>query len=127
MAKCGLQVQAAEASELHTRECDATAVIQSLSRRQKLPELSMQALLRADVGARLAAVLLDLAQVGGRHRSQGNEIDLRLTHQELSELSGVSRPLVTATLNQWRRRDLLCYTREYICIERHEQFRELIA
>lgn len=106
---------------------DAAAIIESLARRQRFLELRLDALLRLDVRARLAAVLLDLATFCGQHCRHGHEIDVRLTHQELAELSGVSRPVVTATLNQWRKDGCLRYTREYICIERRDVFTQLLV
>ncbi len=105
---------------------DAAAIIASMARRQRFLEQRLAALQVHDVRARLATVLLDLARFCGQHCQHGHEIDVRLTHQELAELSGISRPVVTATLNRWRRDGSLRYTREYICIEQRDAFEALL-
>ncbi len=106
---------------------DAASIIDSLARRQRFLEQQIEALLRLDVRARLAAMLLHLAELCGQNCRHGHEIDVRLTHEELAELSGISRPVTTATLNEWRRSGLLHYTRAYICIDDRARFAALLA
>ncbi len=127
VAKGAVKLRKLPVDVLRGSLADTAEVIDSMVRRQRFLELQVQSLVRADVSARLAAVLLDLATFCGRHCEHGHEIDVRLTHQELSEFSGVSRPVVTATLNQWRRQSLVRYTREYICIEQRQEFGKLLA
>lgn len=126
VAKGTVRLRLLPRSNLHDATADAVAIIASMTRRQRFLEQRLAALLLHDVRARLATVLLDLALFCGQHCVHGHEIDVRLTHQELAELSGVSRPVVTATLNQWRRDGLLRYTREYICIEQREALEALL-
>ncbi|GAC1628824.1 MAG: Crp/Fnr family transcriptional regulator [Nevskia sp.] len=126
VAKGSVRLRLVPRAALQASADDAAAIIASMARRQRFLEQRLEALLFLDVRARLAAVLLDLARFCGQHCRHGHEIDLRLTHQELAELSGVSRPVVTATLNRWRRETLLRYTREYICIEQHAALTALL-
>lgn len=126
VAKGAVQLRRLEPAALRASAEDSAAVIASLARRQRLLEQRLEALLFMDVRARLAAVLLDLTEICGQHCRHGHEIDVRLTHQELAELSGVSRPVVTATLNRWRSEKLVAYTREYICIEQRSVFAKLL-
>lgn len=105
---------------------DADSIIASMARRQRFLERRLEAILLLDVRARLGAVLLNLATHHGQRCVHGHEVDVRLTHQELAELSGVSRPVVTATLNQWRRDKLVHYTREFICLDRREALQALL-
>jgi len=126
VAKGTVRLRGLSRDALRASAEDASAVIDSMARRQRFLELRLAALMRRDVRARLAAVLLDLAKFCGQHCAHGHEIDVRLTHQELAELAGVSRPVVTTTLNRWRSENLLRYTREYICIERREMFEALL-
>jgi len=100
-------------------------VVESLSRRQRLAERRLQALLAQDVRGRIATALHDLvAHYGGRCR-HGHEIDVPLTQQEVAEMVGASRPVVSAVLNEWRRDNLLSYTRNYICVNDLATLRDL--
>ncbi|WP_293369269.1 Crp/Fnr family transcriptional regulator [Nevskia sp.] len=106
---------------------DADLIIESLARRQRFLELQIEALTRLDVQARLAAMLLHLAHFCGQNCRHGHEIDMRLTHEELAELSGISRQVTTTALNQWRRNGLLHYTRAYICIDDRARLAALLG
>jgi Crp-like helix-turn-helix domain len=44
-------------------------------------------------------------------------VDVRLTHQDLSELVGAARPVVSAELMRLRNEGLLSYTRCHFCVE----------
>lgn len=41
---------------------------------------------------------------------------IRLSQQELADLVGASRPVVSTILNRLRKEGVLGYTREYVCI-----------
>ena len=69
-----------------------------------------------DVRGRVAVTLLDLVGQAGGHCSHGHEVDVPLTQQELAELIGASRPVVSVELNELRREGLLDYTRGHICV-----------
>lgn len=56
--------------------------------------------------ARLAAVLVDLAERLGRGGEEG-EIPMRPTHRTLADLAGVHRSTVTTILNEWLYEGLL--------------------
>lgn len=126
VAKGALRLRLLPCADWRDSAADAAAIIDSMARRQRFLEQRLAALLVHDVRVRLAAVLLDLARFCGQHCKHGHEIDVRLTHQELAELSGVSRPVVTATLNRWRSDGILRYTREYICLEQRDAFEALL-
>jgi len=134
---CGIAVDSASAkgpallrprprAEALASPSESAELIAALARQQRQLARRLEALQWLDVRARLAAVLLDLAETCGQHCRHGHEIDVRLTHQELAELAGISRPVVTATLNRWRSDKLVAYTRQYICIEQRETFADLI-
>ena len=51
---------------------------------------------------------------------------LRLTQQELADLVGASRPVVSTILNKLRAKGVLGYNREYVCVRRIEDIENLI-
>lgn len=69
------------------------------------------------VRARVAATLRDLLCFDGQHCRHGHAIDVRLTHQDLSELVGVTRPVVSAELARLKLAGLISYTRSYLCVD----------
>jgi CRP/FNR family transcriptional regulator len=60
-----------------------------------------------DLPARLARVLLRLARDYGKETPTGVQIDLPLTHQELADLCGASRPRVSEQLQRLRRQQII--------------------
>src|SRR5262245_51062848 len=67
--------------------------------------------------ARLAAALRDMICFEGQRCKHGHTIDVRLTHQDLADLVGAARPVVSAELVRMRDEGLIEYTRCYICVE----------
>jgi len=47
--------------------------------------------------------------------------------QELADLVGASRPVVSTILNDFREQGILAYTREHICIIRLEALERLLG
>lgn len=91
-------------------------VIEMLSRRQEITERRLYALMTLGVRGRIAVALRDLVGQAGGHCVHGHEVDVPLTQQELAELVGASRPVVSSELNDLRRDGILDYTRGHICV-----------
>jgi CRP/FNR family transcriptional regulator len=90
--------------------CDP-AVMQDLVRflttRLAEAQRQIESLVFDDNQHRLARVLLDLS----REASRAGETSLRLIHEELAELIGSSREVVTSLMIEFRSRGLIEYTR----------------
>ncbi|HEY9818603.1 MAG TPA: helix-turn-helix domain-containing protein, partial [Candidatus Obscuribacterales bacterium] len=69
----------------------------------------------ADSVARVADILLFLADGQGTVSEQGTEIP-NLPHRELSSLSGLARETVTRVLNKLERKELIKRDRDVLCI-----------
>ncbi len=69
----------------------------------------------ADSMARVADILLFLADGQGHVSEKGTEIP-NLPHRELSSLSGLARETVTRVLNKLERKDLIARDRDVLCI-----------
>ena len=50
-----------------------------------------------------------------------------LTQQELADLVGATRPVVSTILNRLRKQGVLGYTREYVCVRAIETIEQLIG
>jgi CRP/FNR family transcriptional regulator, cyclic AMP receptor protein len=73
----------------------------------------------------LAEVLLRLAEDYGEICTHGLALELRITQQDLADLIGATRPIVNATLKQFRERGLI-YPRPYvICIADRDGLRRV--
>jgi CRP/FNR family transcriptional regulator, cyclic AMP receptor protein len=60
---------------------------------------------------RLGKLLLQLATSRGRRKQQGGKISLTLSHSELAQMAAMSRPHVSVTMGNFRRRGLVQYGR----------------
>jgi CRP-like cAMP-binding protein len=67
--------------------------------------------------ARIATTLRDLICFEGQRCKHGHTIDIRLTHQDLAELVGAARPVVSAEVARLRSEKLLSGTRSHFCID----------
>ena len=83
----------------------------------------------APLERRIATVLLDLMCFGGKpcpHHS-GYVLDIRLTHQELSELVLAARSNVTPILNTFRAQNVISYSRAYICLRSLDALAKIVG
>ncbi len=87
---------------VHRKPELALAVIHALAERMRRAELQIEDLVFRSVPARVASVLVRLAQEHGRVGARGVTIDLRLTHQEIANMVGATRETVTNVLNDLR-------------------------
>ena len=78
---------------------------------------------------RIATVLLDLMCFGGKPcpHHPGYVLDIRLTHQELSELVLAARSNVTPILNTFRAQNVISYSRAYICVRTLDALAKIVG
>ncbi|MEW5915183.1 MAG: Crp/Fnr family transcriptional regulator [Gemmatimonadota bacterium] len=76
--------------------------------------------------ARLAEVFRDLSGGFATRCNHGFGQHLRLTQQELADLVGASRPVVSTILNRLRNKGVLGYSREYVCVRDIAEIARLI-
>ncbi len=92
------------------------AVFETIYTRQQQIERKLRAILTQPVEKRVIAMLLELAQLFGARCTHGYTLEIFLTQQELADLVGASRSVVSTIMNDFRNRGMLDYTREQICI-----------
>jgi len=88
---------------------------ETYARKQKI-ERKLRTILTQPVEMRLAATLLELAEMFGIRCTHGYALEIHLTQQDVADLIGASRPVVSTILNDFRNRGMLDYTRDQICI-----------
>lgn len=91
-------------------------VTRSLCRRKDALQRRLFYVMHRKVESRLAAVLCDLVKVEGEQCTHGCDVDARLTQQDLADMVGASRQVVSSVLNRLRERNLIEYSRDFICI-----------
>lgn len=116
----------AEVIEIERAELEAAAVadadlarllLESATVRAEFIEQRLLWQCTSPMRARVAAALRDLIYYEGDRCRHGHTIDVRLSHQDLAELVGAARPVVSAELVRMRREGLVEYTRCYFCVD----------
>ncbi len=87
-----------------------------LARRQQRLERRLACLALKRTEARLAETLRELSGAFEVRCEHGFGQHLRITQQELADLVGASRPVVSAILKRLRDQGVLGYSREYLCV-----------
>jgi CRP-like cAMP-binding protein len=75
---------------------------------------------------RLAQTFRELSGGFATRCNHGFGQHLRLTQQELADLVGASRPVVSTILNKLRDKGVLGYNREYVCVRGIEEIAKVI-
>lgn len=102
---------------LTSRPALAWQVLGIFSKGQRVLERKLELLMFHDVRSRLVETLRDLAGSHGGNCTHGFELDIKLTQQELADLVGATRPVVSTILNEFKARGILDYHRTLICIQ----------
>ncbi len=97
-----------------------------LARRQRRMERRLESFAFKRTEPRLAEVLRELSGGFATRYTHGFGQHLRLTQQELADLVGASRPVVSTILNRLREQGVLAYNREYVCVRGIEEIEKLI-
>ncbi len=102
-------------------------VLRTLADRLRAAEEEIADLVFRTVPARLAALLLRLAEAYGQRNGTGLRLALRLTHQDIASMIGATRETVTATLGRLRAAGLIATEGRQIVIRDPEGLRRLSA
>lgn len=103
----------------------AVEFVAILARRQRKMERRLEGFAFKRVEARLAETFRELSGGFVTRCEHGFGQHLRLTQQELADLIGASRPVVSSILNRLRKKGVLGYNREYVCVRRIEDIEEM--
>ncbi len=100
--------------------------ISMLTERQRQMQRRLEGFAFKTTEARLAEAFRELSGGFATRCEHGFGQHLRLTQQELADLVGASRPVVSTILNRLREEGVLGYNREYVCVRRIEDIDLLI-
>jgi len=98
-----------------------------LAKQQHRMERRLEVFAFKGTEARLAEMFHELSGGFATRCEHGFGQHLRLTQQELADLVGASRPVVSTILNRLRDKGVLGYNREYVCVRRIADIQRLIA
>lgn len=102
-------------------------VVEALARRQRQMERRLECFAFKRTEARLAETLRELSGGFETRCEHGFAQHIRLTQQELADLVGASRPVISTILNRLRKKGVLGYSREYLCVRGIEAIERLIG
>ncbi len=102
-------------------------VVDVLARRQRQMERRLECFVFKRTEARLAETLRELSGGFEPRCEHGFGSHIRLTQQELADLVGATRPVVSTILNRLRKQGVLGYSREYVCVRSIETIEQLIG
>lgn len=91
-------------------------LMQVLCARLRRANLSVEEMATLDVGARLARLLMRLAESYGTRRNNALRLDLKLSQKDISTLIGASREKVNKQLRQWEQDGILSSDHGYLVI-----------
>ena len=102
-------------------------MVEALARRQRQMERRLECFAFKRAEARLAETLRELSGAFEPRCEHGFGTHIRLTQQELADLVGATRPVVSTILNRLRKQGVLGYSREYLCVRSIEAIERLIG
>jgi CRP/FNR family transcriptional regulator len=105
----------------------AFTLLMALCERLRWADREIESLSFNSVLGRLARILLDLSARYGRPGAGGTRIELDVSHQELADMTGTAREMVTRLLNRFARLDCLDLSGKRIVVTAPEKLREWIA
>lgn len=101
-------------------EADAelyAGLVRSLAKQKRFQERRLERLRLGDMRCRVAGMIQTLAIHYGGPCMHGHSIDFRMTQDELANLVGASRQVVSGILSEFKALGIISYTRSYICID----------
>ena len=116
-----LQALLADRPELHL------TLLRIMGEKLRDSQTAVERLMLKDVKARLASLLLDLADRCGIEADNGVRLATRITHQDMANLIGSTRETTTAMLNQFKRCNLIRVQKREITISAWDSLERLAS
>lgn len=113
-------------ASLTTNPQIAFKIMETICARLRDADKQIESLTFQNVSGRLVIALLDLAEKHGVQTKKGIKIDMELTHQELSEMVGTAREVVSRILNDFRKTNCIEIEKHYITITDKEELKKML-
>ncbi|MEI6846034.1 MAG: Crp/Fnr family transcriptional regulator [Candidatus Firestonebacteria bacterium] len=104
----------------------AIRLMQALSFRLRSADKQIEDLTFRNLPGRVASALIELTKKYGEKTPEGVRISLRLTHQELAEIIGTAREVVTSILNDFRKANCITINQKHITITNFQELKSWI-
>lgn len=101
------------------------SLLQILCGRLRESWKTIQVLKYNEAGMRIKQLLLNFAKTDGVSRPEGILINLKITHQEISEMVGVSRETVSRAISRFQRQKYLIMDHHRFILLDHPFWREM--
>ncbi len=105
----------------------ALKLLKTLSARLRYCDKQIEDLTFRNLPGRVASTLLDLAAKYGVKTSSGIRLDLKLTHQELADIIGTAREVVTSILGDFREGGCVEDIDKHLIIKNEKELRSWIT
>jgi CRP-like cAMP-binding protein len=102
----------------------ALGIARLMAARRKRLERRLETQVFQRVPVRLTALLLELAERFGEPERRGTVLDIPLSQQDLGNLIGASREIVSLTLSEFRRREMVSMLGRRIVVDEGKLRRE---
>lgn len=109
---------------LRGRSALALGIARLMAARRKRLERRLETHVFQRVPVRLASLLLELAERFGEPQERGTVVDIPLSQQDLGNLIGASREIVSLTLSEFRRREAVSMLGRRIVVHESKLRRE---
>lgn len=105
----------------------ALRLMKALSERLRNADKQIEDLTFRNLPGRVASTLLDLSKKYGIKAQEGTKINLKLTHQELADMIGTAREVVTSILSDFKKAGCIILDRKYIIIINDKELKSWIT
>ncbi|OGF46160.1 MAG: hypothetical protein A2231_03330 [Candidatus Firestonebacteria bacterium RIFOXYA2_FULL_40_8] len=105
----------------------ALRLMQALSSRLRSADKQIEDLTFRNLPGRVASALIDLSKKHGEKTPEGVRISLKLTHQELAEMIGTAREVVTSIINDFRKANSITIDQKHITITNFQELKSWIT
>ena len=102
--------------ELLNRPLIAIKLLKTLCTRLRVADKQIEDLTFKNLPGRVASTLLDLAVKYGVKGKEGTRINIKLTHQELADMIGTAREVVTSILGDFKKAKCISFQEKNIII-----------
>lgn len=102
-------------------------VVELLDQHRQKMERRLECFAFKDTESRLIETLRELSGGFEQRCEHGFGQHIRLSQQELADLVGASRPVVSTILNRLRKEGVLGYNREYVCIREIDAIEKILG
>ncbi len=100
-------------------------LLKTLSAQLQFLDRRMHWQLITPLRSRIARVLEDLMCFSAEHCGHGHLVDVRITHEEFSQLVVAARPAVSEILKEFKAAGVIDYTRSHLCLLQMEKLHSI--